>query len=90
MSGQIICTCGWVLVEEVDARGVKPVGSDEWVPFRRTTDYVMCTKCFQMYDVRSLIARAQNDALIEQLERMAEEAVHGGDSASDESTDARG
>lgn len=75
MSGQIVCECGAMLVEEVGDRGVKPVGGDEWIPFRRTTDYVMCPECFRVYDVRSLITRTRNEDIIEHLERMAEEAV---------------
>lgn len=58
MSGQVLCTCGAVLVEEVTAEGVRPVGSEEIVAFRRTTDYVMCTSCLESYEIRALMTDA--------------------------------
>lgn len=73
MKGRILCTCGEVLVEDVTDAGVKPVGGDAVVAFRRTTDYVMCLSCLQSFGVRSLIARVHERAVIEQLERMAEQ-----------------
>ena len=75
MAEQILCTCGAVLVEEVTAEGVRPVGGDEVLAFRRTTDYVVCSNCFESYDVRSLIERAVSSDVIEHLERMADEAT---------------
>lgn len=62
MSGDtILCGCGAVLVEEITETGVRPVGSDELIPFRRTTDYVVCASCFESYDVRGLIARHRGE-----------------------------
>ena len=75
MPEQVFCTCGAVLLEEVTAEGVRPLGSDEVIVFRRTTDYVVCSSCFESYDARSLIARTQSKQVIEHLERMAEEAT---------------
>lgn len=56
MPRPILCTCGAVLVEEVSDKGVRPVGSDEVIPFRRTTDHVVCQECYRSYEVRALIA----------------------------------
>jgi hypothetical protein len=78
MTERILCTCGGVLVEEVTAEGVRPVGGDEVIPFRRSTDYVVCPACFTSYDVRSLIARATGEDAIEHLQRMAEEISDNG------------
>jgi hypothetical protein len=75
MAEPIMCTCGAVLVEEVTAAGVRPVGSDEVIPFRRTTDYVICATCFESYDVRSLIEQTESKEIISHLELMAEEAT---------------
>lgn len=58
MAGQVLCTCGAVLVEEVTAEGVRPVGSDEIIIFRRTTDYVMCPSCLESYEIRALMRDA--------------------------------
>jgi hypothetical protein len=80
MSGQIMCICGAALVEEVTDRGVRPVGGGDFIPFRRTTDYVMCARCLRTYDVRSLMARAETAEVIESLEQLAR-------SAEDESSD---
>ena len=74
MADPIYCTCGALLVEEVTAAGVRPPGGDAILPFRRTTDHVICGTCFQSYDVRSLIAQAQSKDVIDHLERLAEEA----------------
>jgi len=71
MSGQIACICGAPLVEEVTERGVRPVGGGDLIPFRRTTDYVMCARCLRTYDVRSLVARAETADVIESLEQLA-------------------
>jgi hypothetical protein len=68
-----MCTCGAVLVEEVTATGVRPVGADEPIVFRRTTDYIICQACFESYNARSLIERAESLEDIEHLERMASE-----------------
>lgn len=55
MVEQILCpSCGAVLVAEVTDEGVRPVGADDVIPFRRTTDYVVCTECFESYAVRAL------------------------------------
>jgi hypothetical protein len=72
MSERILCICGAVLVEEVTAEGERPVGADEVIPFRRSTDYVVCPACFESYDVRSLIARATGEDALH-LRRMAKE-----------------
>jgi len=80
MTGQISCICGAALVEEVTDRGVRPVGGGALIPFRRTTDYVMCERCLRTYDVRSLMARAESAEVIESLEQLA-------DSAEQESSD---
>ncbi len=72
MAGRISCICGAPLVEEVTDRGIYPVGGGALIPFRRTTDYVMCDSCLRTYDVRSLMARAETAEAIESLERLAE------------------
>lgn len=74
MSGEIYCSCGAILVEEVTPAGVRPPGSDTVLPFRRTTDYVVCASCMLAYDVRSLIARAQSASTIDELQRLADKA----------------
>ncbi len=74
MEEQILCECGAPLVEDVSDRGVKPIGGADWVPFRRTTDYVMCEKCLRTYGVRQLLARTEDAAVIDLLERMAARA----------------
>ena len=61
MADQIRCTCGAVLVEEITEVGVRPVGSDEVLPFRRTTDYVICPACFESYEVAALISEWMGD-----------------------------
>ncbi|HVL32046.1 MAG TPA: hypothetical protein VM600_00510 [Actinomycetota bacterium] len=71
MTQGITCSCGALLVEDVDERGVRPVGSDGFITFRRTTDYVMCEKCMAMYDVRSLIEKATSSEVIGLLETLA-------------------
>ncbi len=56
MVEQILCpSCGAVLVAEVTDEGVRPVGAEDVIPFRRTTDYVVCTECFESYAVRALM-----------------------------------
>jgi hypothetical protein len=74
MAEGITCLCGAPLVEEVTEQGVRPVGGGAFIPFQRTTDYVMCAECLRTYDVRSLMARAQTAEVIESLERLAENA----------------
>jgi hypothetical protein len=74
MAGRISCICGAPLVEEVTDRGVYPVGGGAFIPFRRTTDYVMCATCLRTYDVRSLMAQAESAEVIESLERLADSA----------------
>ncbi|HMC68799.1 MAG TPA: hypothetical protein VKJ07_06570 [Mycobacteriales bacterium] len=72
MAGRINCICGAPLVEEVTDRGVYPMGGGPFIPFQRTTDYVMCDACLRTYDVRSLMARAETAETIESLEHLAE------------------
>jgi hypothetical protein len=74
----IVCKCGAPLVEEVTERGVRPVGGGAFIPFQRTTDYVMCAECLRTYDVRSLMAQAETAEVIQSLERLAENAEDGG------------
>jgi len=69
-----MCVCGAPLVEEVTERGVRPVGGGAFIPFKRTTDYVMCAECLRTYDVRSLMAQAEAAEVIESLEQLAENA----------------
>lgn len=79
MSEPILCDCGTVLVEEVTEEGVKPVGGDP-IPFRRTTDYVICSNCYSVYNVRTLAAGGSlTDSFIEKLERLA--SAEGGEEA---------
>ena len=72
MPGGITCRCGAPLVEDVSEKGVRPVGGGPLIPFRRTTDYVMCAECLRTYTVRSLMAQAEGGEIIESLERLAE------------------
>jgi hypothetical protein len=72
MGLEIYCDCGALLVEDVTSAGVRPPGGDVVIPFRRTTDYVVCSNCMLAYDVRSLIARAQSAELIEGLQQLAD------------------
>jgi len=74
VSEQILCTCGTVLVEEVTPTGVRPLGAEQPIVFRRTTDYVVCSNCYESYNVVSLIERATSQETIDQLEAMAESA----------------
>ncbi|MCA1830194.1 MAG: hypothetical protein ABR552_02885 [Actinomycetota bacterium] len=78
MSEEIFCECGVVLVDGVSDAGVRPIGSNEWLPFRRTTDYVMCERCLRSYGVRELLARTEDVAVISLLERMADRAERDG------------
>lgn len=61
-----------MLVEEVTPSGVRPLGAPEPIIFRRTTDYVVCSNCFESYDARALIERATEHETIAALESMAE------------------
>ena len=81
MKAHIDCpACGALLVKRVTERGVTPVDSDTEVPFRRTTDYVMCNGCMALFPVRELAQMAgvderfvEGDAdVITLLERMAQ------------------
>ena len=72
MGSAIMCRCGAVLVEDVTEEGVKPVGGTSIIPFRRTTDYVMCAECLRTYDVRSLMKQATSGEIIENLELLAD------------------
>lgn len=47
--GDVRCTCGEKLVDGVEPPEVR-VG-DERIPFRRTTDYLVCPGCRSMYRV---------------------------------------
>jgi hypothetical protein len=77
MAVRIVCICGAPLVEDVTDRGVHPVGGGPLIPFRRTTDYVMCDTCLRTYDVRSLMARAETAEVIESLEHLAQSVEAG-------------
>jgi hypothetical protein len=50
----LICVCGEPLAESVNERGVVLPGG-ELVPFRRTTDYVICSSCLRMYRATDLV-----------------------------------
>jgi hypothetical protein len=71
---EIRCECGEVLVEEVTTQGVRPVGWDKVIPFRRNTDFVMCANCGRDYNVPAMIARVEDANVISLLEQLAEEA----------------
>lgn len=49
------CRCGALIVEEVTETGVKPVGADKPIVFRRRTDYIICPSCLAVYNVRSFL-----------------------------------
>jgi hypothetical protein len=51
---------------------VRPVGGGDIIPFRRTTDYVMCAECLRTYNVRALMAQAEGAEIIGSLEQLAE------------------
>lgn len=70
-----MCTCGAVLVEEINEDGVRLVGAEDFMTFRRTTDYIMCTECLESFGVRQLIAKARGSDVIDLLERMAARAA---------------
>jgi hypothetical protein len=57
----INCVCGALLVDEVTATGVRPRGQTEALVFRRTTDHVICDRCFASYDVRGLLELASDE-----------------------------
>lgn len=46
------CTCGAKLVDRIDPPEVQ-VGDDR-IPFRRTTDYLVCPACASMHRVTDL------------------------------------
>jgi hypothetical protein len=82
MTGPVHCRCGELLVEEVTDAGVTPSGGEP-IPFRRTTDYVLCPACHSVYQVEvlrgdhpvedSLVGTAsQGESLVETLERLLE------------------
>ncbi len=48
----IRCRCGEPLVDGVAADTVRVAGED--IPFRRTTDYVVCLACGELHSSRSL------------------------------------
>jgi len=77
MADPIPCpSCGEVLAEAVTERGILPADGGPEIPFRRTTDYVMCSSCFMVYGIRELQATVpppeDDDDVIAHLERMAE------------------
>ncbi len=78
MAGQIYCDCGALLVEAVTEAGVLPPGADAVIPFRRTTDYVVCATCMLAYDVRSLMLRTQSARVIDSLQLLADRQVANG------------
>ena len=49
-----MCVCGEPLAEEVTDRGVVLPGGEQ-VPFRRNTDFVICSKCLRMYRATDLV-----------------------------------
>lgn len=67
----IMCECGAPLVDEVTDEGVRPVGAEDIIPFRRGTDYVICANCLKAYGARDLIAQVHDARVIDLLERMA-------------------
>jgi hypothetical protein len=50
----LTCVCGQPLAEAVTDEGVVLPGG-ELVPFRRTTDYVICHACLRMYRATDLV-----------------------------------
>lgn len=82
MPGPVHCRCGELLVEDVTGAGVTPPGGEP-IPFRRTTDFVVCPNCSSVYRVDvlrgdkpvedSLVGEAsEGDSLVEVLERLLE------------------
>ena len=75
---QVMCpACGAVLLERVTTRGVVPAGSEVELPFRRTTDHVVCTECLAAYPVNDFQVEdapepETEEDLIDRLERLAE------------------
>jgi hypothetical protein len=76
----IMCDCGAVLVEDVSAEGVTPIGGEP-ITFRRDTDYVVCTSCHKVYKAKTLLGGGtleeslvddQPDDEITRLERLVE------------------
>jgi hypothetical protein len=50
----LTCVCGEPLAESVNDRGVVLPGGEQ-VPFRRNTDYVICSVCLRMYRATDLV-----------------------------------
>jgi hypothetical protein len=50
----LTCVCGEPLAEAVTDRGVVLPGGEQ-VPFRRNTDYVICSTCLRMYRATDLV-----------------------------------
>jgi hypothetical protein len=89
MAGSVHCRCGELLVDEVTSAGVTPTGGAP-IPFRRTTDYVVCPACHSVYQVDvlrgdrpvedSLVGTAaEGESLVETLERLLESGGDPGD-----------
>jgi hypothetical protein len=74
VSGPVLCRCGAVLLEDLSDAGVTPAGGDETIRFRRTTDYVVCSKCHSAYRIDALREGASvEESIIDILEKLAEE-----------------
>ena len=82
MPGPVHCRCGELLIEDISGAGVTPPGGEP-IPFRRTTDYVVCPNCHSVYQVdvlrgdkpveESLVGTAdEGESLVEVLERLLE------------------
>lgn len=54
MAGPVLCSCGEVLVEDLNERTVTPVGGEP-IPFRRKTDYIICPQCLKTFTVGELL-----------------------------------
>lgn len=61
MGEPVRCSCGAVLLEAVTDTGVKPVGADEAIVFRRKTDFVICPECLTTYSAYLLLTGASLD-----------------------------
>lgn len=82
-TGPVYCSCGAVILEAATDVGVKPIGSDQAIVFRRKTDFIICPECLSVYSARELLAGSPaeaslvdeplDDTVIENLERLAAE-----------------
>lgn len=60
-SGELDCpNCGALLLKRITERGVTPADGNTEIPFRRTTDHVLCNACVSSYPVRELAERARS------------------------------